>query len=101
MKAQCESPMNGTADHIREIFLAALQVPREQRDAYLQDVCPGVADLQERVKRLLRAHEELGSIVDATESPTSSPTDSPAVAEQPGVVLAGRYKLVEEIGEGG
>jgi serine/threonine protein kinase len=93
--------MNVTADQMREIFLAALRLPAEQRDAYLQEVCPGVADLRERIKRLLRAHEELGSIVDAGESPTSSPTDSPAVAEQSGVVLAGRYKLVEEIGEGG
>jgi eukaryotic-like serine/threonine-protein kinase len=93
--------MNVAADQVREIFLAALRLAPEQRDGYLQEVCPGAADLRERVKRLIQAHEELGSIVEAEASPTSPPVEPPTVSEQAGLVLAGRYKLLEEIGVGG
>src|SRR5262249_16042058 len=58
-------------------------------------------DLRERVRRLIQAHVELGSIVDAASPPTSPRFESPTVPEQGGHVLAGRYKLQEEIGEGG
>jgi tetratricopeptide (TPR) repeat protein len=92
--------MNVAPDRVRDIFLAALRLPPEQRDAYLQEACPG-DDLRERIKRLIQAHVELGSIVDAAASPTSPPLDSPTVSEQAGLVLAGRYQLLEPIGEGG
>src|SRR3954447_23230478 len=92
--------MNVASDRVRDIFLAALRRPPAQRDAYLQEACPG-DDLRERIKRMLQAHVELGSIVDAAASPTSPPIDSPTVSEQAGLVLAGRYKLLEQIGEGG
>src|SRR5262245_4898982 len=101
MKAQGESPMNVAADRVREIFLAAIRLPPEQRDAYLRETCPGADDLRERVRRLIQAHVELGSIVDAASPPTSPRFESPTVSEQGGLVLAGRYKLMEEIGEGG
>ncbi len=93
--------MNVAADQVRETFLAALRLLPERRDAYLHEACPGAENLRERIKRLIQAHEELGSIVDAAATPTSLPAEPPTVSEQAGLVLAGRYELLRKAGEGG
>jgi eukaryotic-like serine/threonine-protein kinase len=103
-----------------QIFLDALKLANPAaRSAYLDTACAGNAELRAGVEALLQAR---GKNPDFLEQPAASFTrtldSAPAVAEaQPplvqstpagsddierdGAVLAGRYKLLERIGEGG
>jgi tetratricopeptide (TPR) repeat protein/serine/threonine protein kinase len=91
-----------------------LATPTEQA-AYLDEVCAGNPELRASMEALLRAHasdpgfleQPAASLRGTTELPASSGARGATVpaaadrAEQAGVMLAGRYKLVQEIGEGG
>jgi serine/threonine protein kinase/tetratricopeptide (TPR) repeat protein len=92
--------MNAETDKLRELFLAALKVPADKRDAYLLAACAEDGDLWERAKLLIRAHEELGTIAPSPQSSPSPTVDQPPPGELPGTVI-GPYKLLEQIGEGG
>jgi eukaryotic-like serine/threonine-protein kinase len=93
---------------VKSLFLAAADLadPAE-RAAYLDHACGAEAELRARVEALLRAN-------DASPLPESEPAGAtgdydpdPAAAgpadqdEQAGTVIAGKYTLVELIGEGG
>jgi tetratricopeptide (TPR) repeat protein len=94
------------------IFLAAagLTTPAE-RSAYLDETCHGDHDLRRAVDALLRAHEsdpdflERPAVLDDETLPFSPggfnefPPDRRI--ERAGVVFAGRYELIEPLGEGG
>jgi serine/threonine protein kinase len=85
--------------HERELalFEAALELPPEQREAYLKEASAGDQDLLQRVRALLRAAENEGDfLTPVTPNPA---TEGPAL-EKPGDLI-GRYKLLEQIGEGG
>ena len=69
----------------------ALDSP-EQREAYLDRVCPD-PDLRAQVEALLQANANPDSLFDET-------LDDLPVAERPGTEI-GRYKLLQQIGEGG
>src|SRR5262249_48323630 len=86
----------------REIFAIALHKsdPAEQA-AYLAQACGDDISLRERVEILLREHDKLGSFLESQAQSPAETTGSAAMPEQPTSVLAGRYKLLEEIGEGG
>jgi eukaryotic-like serine/threonine-protein kinase len=94
----------------KSLFLAAadLAVPAE-RAAYLDRACGEEAELRARVEALLRANdasplsesepaERTGNYAPDAPVPT---TDYPRRDEQAGTVIAGKYTLVERIGEGG
>jgi serine/threonine protein kinase len=87
------------------IFIAALEKPTEaERAAFLAEACAGDERLRRRVEALLRAHAEPDDLLDpTTDRPEATGAASPAVqdSEQAGAVVAGRYKLLEPIGEGG
>jgi serine/threonine protein kinase/tetratricopeptide (TPR) repeat protein len=86
----------------KDLFVAALDLPdRPARDALLDRECAGDVDLRRRVDALLAAHEQPAS---ALERPLG--IDAPTGAFEPraeavGTVIAGKYKLLEPIGEGG
>src|SRR5262249_29266707 len=92
--------MNAESDKLRELFLAALKVLADERDAYLRAACADDGDLCQRVKLLIQAHEELGTIAPSPESQPGPTGDQPPAPEQPGTVI-GPYKLLEQVGEGG
>src|SRR5262249_40870358 len=79
----------------RDLFLAALERPPAQRPAYLEAACGDVA-LRGRVEALLRAHDQPGAFLSEDQPPTADATGAPA-----GAVIAGRYTLLERLGEGG
>src|SRR5262245_27272993 len=85
----------------RELFIAARQKadPAEQA-AFLDEACGGDAEIRARVLTLLREHDRLGSFLEPPTGPEGA-FQEPTSTEQPGTVLAGRYKLLELIGEGG
>ncbi len=90
------------------IFAAALQwETAESRAAYLDEACAGDPDLRRRVDQLLKAGEAAQTFL---ESPAARaldpfPKDKKAArneppSEAPGTRI-GRYKLLQQIGEGG
>jgi tetratricopeptide (TPR) repeat protein len=98
-----------------QVFAEALKrsSPAE-RAAYLDEACAGDPQLRAGVEALLQAHatdpsflEQPAAGLEGTAgSPPSpvapgEPPTAPGSAEQVGVLLAGRYKLLELIGEGG
>lgn len=85
---------------VKELFLAALEkeTPAD-RDAYLKEACGDDEPLRRQVDELLRKHEEAGSFL---EQPTrSTAVEAQTPREGVGAVLADRYQLLEQIGEGG
>lgn len=92
----------------RDVFLEALEQPTpERRAAFLDRACQGDAALRGAVEALLANHRSdgfletpaVGSNAAAGGLKDSAGTDLAAVAEKPGDRI-GRYKLLQEIGEG-
>src|SRR5579872_3906404 len=97
------------------LFHEALQKPGAERAAYLQAACAGQPDLQAGVEKLLAAHEASahpldrllpaaggGAEIPTFITPDMGRTETYAPMQiAPGAVIAGRYTLVESIGEGG
>ena len=94
--------MPETADRTESLFAAAVALEPEERGAYLERECAGDPALRDRVMALLRAHDRAGHVIDR---PANGDPDQTAgyvsMSEQPGTIIAGRYKLLEEIGQGG
>ena len=85
--------------HEREVtvFEAALELSPGQREAYLAQAAGSDAELLRRVQSLLHAAENGADFLIGVPSDLAQPL--PAI-EKPGDYI-GRYKLVEQIGEGG
>jgi eukaryotic-like serine/threonine-protein kinase len=94
--------MPETADRTESLFAAAVALPPAERDAYLDRECSGDPAVRERLAALLRAHDRAGHVIDR---PVNGDPDRTAgyvpTTEQPGTIIAGRFKLLEEIGQGG
>ncbi len=93
----------------RELFVAALHLDAAGRAAFLNVACSDPAQ-RSQVESLLREHERPGGILEFSEPsneqtlpprPASDPRPTSDHFAKPGTIIAGRYKLVEEIGEGG
>jgi serine/threonine protein kinase/tetratricopeptide (TPR) repeat protein len=88
----------------REIFEQALDVkdPAE-RASYLDRACADQPELRRQVEQLLRAHEVAGPFLDQPHPAAGAVegTGPYASPETPGTVIAGKYKLLQQIGEGG
>ncbi len=84
------------------IFEVARQIgSREARGVYLQHMCSEDPPMKQRVAALLNAYDENASFLELPppELATSPTVDQPPT-ERPGTQI-GRYKLLEQIGEGG
>jgi eukaryotic-like serine/threonine-protein kinase len=105
---------------VQAVFVAAVEAadPRA-RELILQRECAADSELRNRVEALLAAHNDPNSFLDR---PAVGPADSPQLdvtsdspnsaadvaanatispAGTPGATVAGRYRLLELIGEGG
>ena len=119
------------AARAKSLFLAASDlVDPAERAAYLERACGGDAELRQRVEALLAAHEASGSLLGPMPGSLEQTVDSEPMPVRPGatgeyrpqpdgagpqeaapsdyrpdvkagLVIAGRYALVEKIGEGG
>src|SRR5437016_8181382 len=95
------------------VFNAALQLPANERVGYLSEACRRDIELHSRVAALLEAHERAGAFLQepADRPPASSIAAAARQANPRRHRLApageisgdhvGRYKLLQQIGEGG
>ena len=85
----------------KSIFKAAMELKTPpERIAYVEKVCASDPALKERISALLKAREQKGDFLEALlDEPLVSVNEQP-LEEKPGTVI-GRYKLLEQIGEGG
>jgi len=92
----------------RELFLQALEIKEPaERAAFVEHACADKPDLRRHVNQLLKAHEFAGQFLDqphpvaAAGEHTGAYASDVRAAETAGIVIAGRYKLLQCIGEGG
>lgn len=78
------------------LFQAALELPSEQRRAFLNETCPRDTELREEVESLLSAHEEAKDFIE--DSPSDAAT-SLLAEKRPKQV--GQYKIQRLLGAGG
>jgi eukaryotic-like serine/threonine-protein kinase len=93
--------MSGDRTQDIEIFTEAVQLSREDRSAFLGRACAGDEELRRRIEILLGSSDRAGDFLE--EPPTSSISEGRAkvaAGEKPGDRV-GRYKLLQQIGEGG
>src|SRR6185437_5634373 len=97
--SQTSRQMSESPNREETIFEAALKLPPDQRADYLQKTCGDDAALRARVEALLQANENAGGFM---EPPGRNKTIvlSLPLEEKPGSRI-GRYKLLQQIGEGG
>ena len=98
--------MSNAEQREEAIFEAALRLPADQRDAFLEKECANDAELRRRVEALLSAFERAGGFMKqpaVSLAPTGGEQGEGVFrrpTEKPGDQI-GRYKLLEQIGEGG
>lgn len=92
--------MTNTPKNVEVIFNTALEKQSEaEREVYLKQACGEDAGLYAQVKTLLEAHEHAGDFLNEAGT-VRKDTDMEDFSEGAGTVI-GRYKLLQEIGEGG
>lgn len=86
-------------DRLEALFDAALDVPVERRQAWLDEACAADAELRAEIESLLRSHDRAQGFLGRSameEDPELASSVDPMI----GVTL-GPYRIVERIGEGG
>jgi len=83
------------------VFAAVLELPADQRGAYLAQACAGDADLRQQVEALLRVHDDAGSFFDKLTPMARVTSRQGAIPAEKAGDHIGRYKLLQQIGEGG
>ncbi|HEY7087280.1 MAG TPA: protein kinase, partial [Tepidisphaeraceae bacterium] len=87
-------------DEVKEIFIQAMELPREQWPAFLDQHCAGKPEVRAEVEDLLSAHTHAGEfLAGPTVLPASETATSEASPEAQRQI--GPYKLIKIIGEGG
>src|SRR5262249_51821518 len=102
-------PMREAFERELAVFSAARRLPAAERTGYLVQTCAGDGELRQRVEELLRASEDAEGFLQE-----SAPgAQRPGVSARPTLALSaaatgekageriGRYKLLQQIGEGG
>ena len=93
-----------------DLFAAVIAIAEPgERAALLERECAGRPDLRNRIDQLVSAHFKSNALLDVPETDQTTPhasngseTESlPIAAEVAGTVIAGRFKLLQQIGEGG
>ncbi len=85
-----------------ELFRAALKLSSSERSDFLAKECPDKPELRSLVESLLQAHFESGGLLVEQTTSSDSVSQAGSTSElRAGVVVAGRYRLIELIGEGG
>src|SRR5215831_11562525 len=92
-------------EQVEEIFNAALDLPVDERGAFLSEACGDDLSLRKQIEYLIKCHEQAGAFIETPAEIHDSllPDDDP-VTLQPDAMVGrqiGAYRLVREIGRGG
>src|SRR5258708_17351457 len=93
--------MNDLPNRDVAIFTEAVNLPADQRAAYLERACDGDAKLRQQVEALLQTHDHVGDFLE--ESPQRATIEARvdgSTNEKPGDRI-GLYKFLQQIGEAG
>jgi eukaryotic-like serine/threonine-protein kinase len=82
---------------LMQLVSAALQKPAAQRDSYLRLACPNDPELLQEAADVIKGEERMGSFL---RHPAIAFKESPP-AFQTGELIAERFEIIREIGEGG
>ncbi len=80
----------------KDVFLAALDLPRTERESFVANAAGDDPDLRREIDSLLAFHDE-----EHAESLDQQPVGPPEPRFSPGDLFAGRYRMVASIGRGG
>ena len=88
---------------VKQLFGEALELPREQRAAFLDKACNGRNELRRQVEAILAENDRLNGVL--SDSPWNLAEvfpEEPARTQHigPGTLL-GRYRMIEQMGAGG
>src|ERR1035438_7174960 len=93
--------MTDLPDRELAVFSAARRLPAAERTAYLDQACAGDPTLRQHVEELLEAEQEAGAFLESQAPGSGETVRLPILpSEKPGDRI-GRYKLLQQIGEGG
>ena len=97
-----EFVMSVDFDKLQPIFLHAAEIgDPSARQAWLDQACGHDTELRQRVESLLAAHQSPHPLMNSP-FPAADSDATPVIAEaRAGTLIADRYKLLEQIGEGG
>jgi tetratricopeptide (TPR) repeat protein len=84
---------------VKHLLLEALERPAQAREQFLDTACGDDPGLRAEVESLLSASEGSGALLGA--GGDADAHAAPPLPERPGTIVGGRYRLVEQIGEGG
>ena len=86
-----------------KLFAEALELPREQRAAFLDEVCRDRPDLRGMLENLLNKNDQLGGFLSepAYGAAGETTTEPPQLRVEIGKRLVARYKIEAELGSGG
>jgi serine/threonine protein kinase len=91
----------------RDVFLQALEIKEQaERAAFLDQACADQPGVRSQVDQLLKAHDLAGQFLNQPHPLAAAAEQTrayvpPFPAEQAGQLIAGKYKLLQRIGEGG
>ncbi len=88
---------------VAKILDAALDQPQSARNDFVRQGCKGDEELEAEVLRLLAADEQAGSFLERQPFPTTELSQPARTASllNAGTTLAGRFKILRFIGQGG
>src|SRR5580765_848928 len=93
--------MNDSLNRDVLIFTEAINLPDHEHAAYLDRACAGDSKLRRDVEALLHTHDHVGDFLEESpQKPALGAKIRGPAPEKPGDCI-GRYKLLEQIGEGG
>jgi len=91
--------MSESRVHEETVFEAAVQLPADKRADFLAEACGDDARLHQRIEVLLAAHDRGGGFMEQPAGPARPA--APDFSPEKGGDKIGRYKLLQQIGEGG
>src|SRR5262249_18387416 len=84
--------MSSLHQRAKDVFIAALDRPEEERAAFVAEACAADVSLKQEVESLLGFHADQDE---------ETPSPNPDARFAPGEMFASRYRMITRIGRGG